>query len=115
MPIFNRVLCATLLLSVAAHADTEWIPLHNVLPRLAQIKKVDYLREVHPLLQEKCGNCHLNGKSKGGLRLDTREAILKGGESGPAAIAGDAKNSLLIKLVEGAEPDRLMPPNGNKL
>lgn len=114
---FHFVCGALLFLNAAAHADTNWVPLQNSVPtiRLAQIKKVDYLREVHPLLQEKCGNCHLNGKSKGGLRLDSRDAILKGGESGPAAIAGDAKNSLLIKLAEGADPDRLMPPNGHKL
>ncbi len=115
MRFFHRILCAVLFLNAAARADTQWIPINNDLPRLAQIKKVDYLREVHPLLQEKCGNCHLNGKSKGGLRLDSREAILKGGESGPAAVAGDAKNSLLLKLVQGHDPNRLMPPVGPKL
>lgn len=109
----------------ALRADTHWVPLksgtsprdavHEGLPRLAQIKKVDYLREVHPLLQEKCGNCHLNGKSKGGLRLDSRESTLKGGVSGPAAIPGDSKKSLLLQLVEGHDPDRLMPPDGPRL
>ncbi len=115
MQIFLRLLCALFLLNGVARADTQWIPIQNNFARLTQIKKVDYLREVHPLLQEKCGSCHLNGKSKGGLRLDSREAILKGGESGPAAKMGDAKNSLLLQLVEGADPDRLMPPNGHKL
>jgi hypothetical protein len=117
--LFRFALCILLFCFVPfmeSHAQTQWIPLQReVLPRLAQAKKVDYLREVHPLLQEKCGGCHLNGKNKGGLRLDTRAAILQGGVSGPAAIVGDAQKSLLIQLVEGHDPDRIMPPAGPKL
>ena len=45
-------------------------------------------QNVRPLLAEKCYSCHGEKKQKGGLRLDSIEAILKGGESGPAVVPG---------------------------
>ncbi len=71
-------------------------------------------KEVRPLLIQHCYKCHGELKEpKGGLTLTSREAVLKGGESGPAAVAGKSKESLLIAAVnhEGLE----MPPEGNKL
>ena len=44
-------------------------------------------QNVRPLLAENCYSCHGDKKQKGGLRLDSLEAILKGGESGPAVVA----------------------------
>ncbi|MFZ9914383.1 MAG: c-type cytochrome domain-containing protein, partial [Phycisphaerales bacterium] len=53
--------------------------------------------KVRPLLIANCYGCHSTsgGKSKGGLKLDTREATLKGGNSGPAVVPGDPDSSLL--------------------
>ncbi len=66
-------------------------------------------RAVRPLLIEKCQSCHGIEKSKGGLRLTDREALLKGGDSGPAVILGKPEESLLIRAVNyGDEPK--MPP-----
>jgi hypothetical protein len=67
-------------------------------------------QNVRPLLAEKCYSCHGDKKQKGGLRLDSLEAILKGGESGPALIAGKPAESLIVEAInyEGLE----MPPNG---
>ena len=67
-------------------------------------------QNVRPLLAEKCYSCHGDKKQKGGLRLDSLEAILKGGESGPALVAGKPKESLIVEAInyEGLE----MPPNG---
>ena len=50
-----------------------------------------YEREVLPLLQRNCFECHSHdsGKAKGGLVLDSRAAILAGGDSGPALVPGD--------------------------
>ena len=55
--------------------------------------------KVFPLLAENCFRCHSaeGGKDKGGLTLDTRDAMVKGGESGTALVAGDAAKSLLVK------------------
>src|SRR5581483_1229656 len=44
--------------------------------------------EVRPLLVEHCQKCHSDNKPKGGLRLTSRDAVLKGGDSGPAAVPG---------------------------
>jgi hypothetical protein len=69
-------------------------------------------KEVRPLLVENCHKCHGNDKPKGGLRLTSRAAILKGGDSGPAAIAAKPDESLLIRAI-GYRTDQLkMPPNG---
>ena len=69
-------------------------------------------QKVRPLLVEKCHACHSEkeGKQKGGLLLDSREAILKGGDSGEAAHPGDAARSLLLRAVQYLEPDLQMPP-----
>ena len=67
-------------------------------------------QNVRPLLAENCYSCHGDKKQKGGLRLDSLEAILKGGESGPAVVPGKPDESLLVEAInyEGLE----MPPNG---
>ncbi|HJT36603.1 MAG TPA: PSD1 and planctomycete cytochrome C domain-containing protein [Pirellulales bacterium] len=67
--------------------------------------------KVRPLLVEKCQRCHGEKKSQAGLRLLSREAILTGGDSGPAAMPGNPADSLLIRAVEYvSEPQ--MPPDG---
>ncbi len=69
-------------------------------------------RQVRPLLAANCLTCHGPQKQEGGLRLDTREAVLKGGDSGPAAIAGNAKESRLVQAIR-REGDLQMPPNSS--
>ena len=46
--------------------------------------KIDFTKEIQPILQASCVQCHANNSAKGGLSMDTREGLLKGGESGPA-------------------------------
>ncbi|HYG76462.1 MAG TPA: PSD1 and planctomycete cytochrome C domain-containing protein [Planctomycetota bacterium] len=74
-------------------------------------------KKIRPLLVNTCYECHSleKGKSKGGLTLDTREGLLKGGISGPALVAGDPEKSLLFKAVRGDDPDAVMPPKGPRL
>src|ERR1051326_4830965 len=71
-------------------------------------------KKIRPLLAERCYSCHSasSGKHKGGLLLDSREAILKGGDSGPAAVAGDPDRSLLVRAVNYAAEELKMPPKG---
>ncbi len=68
-------------------------------------------RQVRPVLVANCWNCHGEKKQEGGLRLDTRDAVLKGGDSGPAVIVGDAASSRLLQAVR-YQGDTQMPPNG---
>ena len=78
-------------------------------------RPVDFVKEVHPILAERCYSCHAGAKHRGGLALDSRAAALKGGESGPAVVEGKSADSLLIKLVSGQDPSRLMPQSGPRL
>src|SRR5437773_10849368 len=55
--------------------------------------KVDFAKEIQPILQNNCVKCHGPEKQKGKLRLDSKEAALKGGKDGPAFVAGDAAKS----------------------
>jgi hypothetical protein len=72
----------------------------------------DYFeRRVRPLLIERCHKCHAGTKNKGGLRLDSREAVLKGGGSGPAVISGKPDESLLLRAVRHQD-GLAMPPDG---
>jgi cytochrome c553 len=68
-------------------------------------------REVRPLLVAKCFKCHGAAKQQGSLRLDSRAAILTGGDLGPAAEPGDPAASRLIEVVE-YKGDLRMPPAG---
>ncbi len=67
-------------------------------------------RQVRPVLAGTCVKCHGAVKASGGLRLDSREAILKGGESGPAVVPGDPKHSLLIRAIGHEDESLEMPP-----
>src|SRR5262249_32805893 len=55
--------------------------------------------EVRPVLAENCWKCHGPQKQKGGLRLDSRAAVLQGGESGPAIVEGKPEESLLVEAI----------------
>ncbi len=69
-------------------------------------------KQVRPVLVEKCLACHGAEKPKGGLRLDTRDAVLKGGQSGAAIVVGKPKDALLLKAISHADKDLKMPPSG---
>ena len=73
--------------------------------------------KIRPVLADNCYKCHSTQaqKVKAGLWLDTREGILKGGETGPAVVPGDLEKSLLIKAVRYTDPDLQMPPKDKKL
>ncbi|MBL8763656.1 MAG: DUF1553 domain-containing protein [Phycisphaerae bacterium] len=74
---------------------------------------VDFTLEVAPILGKRCQSCHAGEKPESGLRVDSREALLRGGTSGkPAVVPGDPNTSRLIRLVSGHEPSKLMPPKG---
>jgi hypothetical protein len=69
-------------------------------------------KAIRPLLEERCLECHSQrfGKTKGGLSLDSREGLLMGGESGPAAVPGDPEKSRIIIAVRRHDTDLQMPP-----
>jgi mono/diheme cytochrome c family protein len=70
--------------------------------------------KIRPLLVNSCFDCH-TADEKGGLRLDSRAAILKGGDSGPAVVPGNPDESLLIKAVRHVQGVSKMPRSAPKL
>jgi hypothetical protein len=65
---------------------------------------------IRPVLADSCFRCHGPAKQRGGLRLDSRAALLAGGDRGPAVVPGDPEKSLLITAV-GHTDDLKMPPS----
>src|SRR4051794_15773852 len=63
--------------------------------------KVDFARDVQPILHARCSGCHGISQQQGSLSVMTRAAIIKGGQSGPAVIPGDTDRSLLLLRVRG--------------
>ena len=69
-----------------------------------------FVSRVKPLLDSRCVSCHGPEKQKGGLRMDSRAALLKGGENGPAVVPGKPEASLLVQAVNHVRIELEMPP-----
>ncbi len=67
------------------------------------------------LLAQRCGACHGAKVQMGGLRLDSREALLRGGKEGAVVAPGSAEGSRLLDLVAGKVEKKVMPPVGARL
>jgi len=78
--------------------------------------EVSFKDTILPILKERCFSCHAGTKDKGGLKLDSVEAINKGGEDGVAIVAGKPEESSFYKLVvlPKDDPD-IMPAKGDPL
>ncbi len=96
---FNRILNVALV--------TAW----SVAGRAAE--PINFAETVAPIFEQRCVRCHSADKPKGGLSLASRDAALRGGESGALFVAGKPDDSLLIEMVSGAKPK--MPAEGAPL
>jgi hypothetical protein len=70
--------------------------------------------KVRPVLADNCWRCHGEKRQRGGLRLDSRAALLTGGDQGPAVVSGHPEKSLLLRAIAHIDSDLKMPP-GKKL
>lgn len=89
-------------------------------PEKLNTTEIDFFeKQIRPVLADKCYQCHSAGadKIKGGLALDTREGIRRGGDHGPAVVPGNLEASSLIEAIRYASKDTAMPPSkaGGKL
>jgi hypothetical protein len=66
--------------------------------------------KIRPVLTNTCLKCHGGKKERGGLRLDSRAALLEGGDSGPAVVPGAPEKSLLLQAIRQTREDLKMPP-----
>ena len=82
----------------------------------AATRAVDFAKDIQPIFEANCVKCHGAEKQKGGLRLDNKEAALKGGENhAPAIKPKNSADSPLIQFVAGLVPDLKMPQKGDPL
>ncbi len=91
--------CPALLLAAGAHAEP-----------------IDFVRDVRPIFEVHCYDCHSGDQRRSGLRLDVRSAAMKGGDRhGPDIVPGNAGESPLIHFVTTEDEDQIMPPDGERL
>ena len=76
---------------------------------------VDYVKQIKPVLRERCYACHGALKQEAGLRLDTVALATKGGENGAAIDVREAVQSLILKRVTATVETERMPPEGEPL
>src|SRR6266508_1671 len=101
---FMRVIPVLVALTFSLGAQTKLPPAATV--------KVDFEKEVYPLLSAKCHSCHGDEVQQSGLRLDKRQNALRGGDYGPVIIPGkSATSKLILRLVNG-DGGLQMPPTG---
>src|ERR1043165_203895 len=74
-------------------------------------KKIDFVHDIAPILKARCAECHINGKYKGSVSMDTREDLLKS----KALTPGKSSASELVKRITSQDPEMRMPPKGKPL
>jgi hypothetical protein len=116
--LFSLPFIAAFLLTVSAGFEPCGIALaesnNPALPPPAK-RPVNFVKDVRPILADRCYSCHGPDKQKGDLRWDIKSGAFKTGEHGPVIVPGDSAGSRVIKLVSGLEPDSIMPPRGDRL
>ena len=80
------------------------------LPPAASKTGLTYATDIRPLFEASCIRCHGEQRSRGGLRLDSLEAVLKGSEDGKVVVPGKSKESPLVIAVAQIDDNSAMPP-----
>ena len=86
----------------------------QVLPP-ASSGSVDFSRDIKPLFDSRCQVCHGSAMQQSGLRLDSRQAAMQGGYSGPVILPHNSADSRLVQMVAGTVAGVVMPPLGERL
>lgn len=77
--------------------------------------EVDFAHDIVPVLKQYCGACHIGAKKQGGLSMNTRAALLAGGENGAVLKPGAGADSELIRRMESKDESLRMPPDGARV
>ena len=100
----------------ASHLTLLWLGLILLACVSARGAEVDFRRDIQPIFNHHCAECHGEKKAKAGLRFDRKATVFKGGDSGqPAVFPGKSADSLLIKKITSHDADEMMPPKGERL
>jgi len=103
-------ICMVSLLAIAGTLTTFAEVDLSKLPAASTQKGVSYDKDIKPLFEASCFRCHGEKEKKGGLRLDSLEAVLKGGKEGKVVDTGAALKSPLLISVSQLDPESAMPP-----
>lgn len=104
----KAAICCLWLLGICVYCSTDWIESSSA--RQDAAAKIDFKRDVLPIFQGSCYQCHAGKAVQAELALDTKATAMKGGISGAAILPGKSKESLLIKRVHGEGGEMRMPP-----
>jgi cytochrome c553 len=76
-----------------------------------------HFAKAHAILEANCFKCHSHAanKSRGGLMMDSAAALAAGSDHGPVVVPGKSAESMLIKVLQHPDPEKVMPPKGEKL
>src|SRR5687767_7332977 len=100
-------------------SQTTWLVLGMAFGLLAEAQAdptADFKRDIQPLLESRCSECHGPRKDKAGIRFDRKTTVFKGGDSGqPIVVPGKSADSPLIRRVTSSDPEEVMPPKGDRL
>ena len=111
-----RPFCALLSGLSIAHSASAKLPPEMIARLPAPVARtVDFAREIQPIFEASCVQCHARGKSKGGFSLETRADFLAGGDAGAPALAGQSAESTVVAMISGLNPEIVMPKKGKKL
>jgi len=117
IPIMNRttaIVISGLVLSTYSLFSADGPDLSKIdvtkLPPASNAKGVTYAKDIRPLLEASCFRCHGEQRPKGGLKLNTLEGVLHGGDDGKVVTPGDSKKSLLVIAAAQIDEETAMPP-----
>src|SRR5687767_8511247 len=91
------------LLILAVLLVSGYAVVQNTSTGAASHTEISYTRDVRPILESRCGNCHMGEFTSADLHIDTYESLMAGSQNGLVIVAGSAKESLLIKKVSKGE------------
>ncbi len=95
-----------------ANAAPELVEIQTAAPAMTRI---DFARDVRPILEATCVECHGPDKVKARLRMDSIAGLQQGGKSGPLAVPGDPETSLIMRRVLGLDDEDQMPLDNDPL
>jgi hypothetical protein len=113
--MLNR--CITVLaIAVLGGLSVTWDSLQAQRPAVSPpAPQVDFVRDIQPILQSACYECHGPKKVKGTLRLDSRAGFMKGGDTGALVLPGNSEKSLIVRRLLGLDGEDRMPKDGDPL
>lgn len=112
--MLNRCITVFAIAGLGA-AFASRIPLQAQLPAVDTAAPVDFARDIQPILQTACSECHGPDNVRAQLRLDSRAGFRKGGESGALVVPGNSEQSLIVRRLLGLDGADRMPKDGDSL